>query len=90
MGFCLGSFGMRRHSPTAKHICEAGKKINEAVAICLFQNDPYRDLSLSIYTISIVIVSDCPARILGRNIENDTLKIMEMILSENWHSTISE
>lgn len=62
MGFCLGSFGMKRHSPTAKHICEAGKKKSVVVAIWLFQNDPYRDLSLSIYTISIVIISDCPVR----------------------------
>lgn len=60
MSFCLGSFGKKRHSPTAKHICEAGKKINVVVAIWLFQNDPCRDLSLSIYTVSIVIISDQP------------------------------
>lgn len=39
-----------------------GKKINVVVAIWLFQNDPYGDLSLSIYTISIVIISDRPVR----------------------------
>lgn len=53
---------MKRQSPTANHICEAGKKINVVVAIWLFQNDPYGDLSLSIYTISIVIISDRPVR----------------------------
>lgn len=43
----------------AKHICEAGKKINVVVAIWLFQNDLCGDLSLSIYTACIVI-SDHP------------------------------
>lgn len=59
ISFCLGSFGTKRHSPTAKHICEAGKKINVVVTIWLFQNDLCGDLSLSIYTVSIVI-SDHP------------------------------
>lgn len=62
MGFGLGSFGMKKHNPTAKHICDTGKKINVIVAIWLFQNDPFRDLSLPIYTISIVIISDHPVR----------------------------
>lgn len=64
MEFWLGSFGMKKHNPTAKHICDTRKKINVVVAICLFQNDPFRDLSLLIYTISIVIISDRPVRAL--------------------------
>lgn len=55
----------------AKHVCKVMKKCSSGQSSWLFQNDPFGDESLSIYTTHPVMVSDWPEGPSYREVECD-------------------